>query len=868
MSASPAPSPNTNDNRESYSSTSPPLPVDSGGPGSRSYTPALLDMFNKSSSSSSKNNNKNTITSNTSNDDDGTHHHAMMNNNHNSNNGGVVSRGGAPNSDSKPPRHASFNFQIQSKQNNNNQIGNSSESQSPLQPLPLIKDQLQVVEVTRNGRTRKEIKRFETQVSFDKGFYLTIRAIQLLKQEIKGGLIVVGIAGPSGAGKTVFSKKILEFMPGIEHISMDMYNDASVLLEDNFDDPRLTDYATLLENIQSLKDGNSAEVPIYDFKSSKRVGYRHVEVPKARVVIIEGIYALSERLRPLLDLRVSVTGGVHFDLLKRVMRDIHRSGQAPESIIHQISETVYPMYKAYIEPDLRTAHLRIVNSFNPFAGFQDPTYILKSDKVPTDEEIESVLDHSNPESPVTRTDEVETADIYLLPPNEDPEQCTSWLRLRNRDGHYSLMFEETVTDGPIMISPRIKFGVGVRILGGLMALGYEVGAILKRRGREWSDDLLTIKVDWIESLDRAYVQIQSKSRVAAEEAGEKLGLEGTYIPTSFIEQVQMEKLTLELREQMTEEIKHKFSGLLSINRPNGTGGGYDIETNHIVPPAMGSNVSSRANSVHSGSLKTHEDGSGRHPLQAELEVNAERLNEMNALNRSGSDGEGRHYNEASSPRHSYGVNGESTPFGLSNNNTSNNNNNNNNGGGYSSEKEQRTPDRRRPQTPFRQPKPDQIPGLHQRDISGLSEDYGGNGVRNTPTPHYYIEGSSSSNLEQKFVWLSRKLEDVVTAVSQIQQQQQIQQLYNYQQQQQQQQQSSPLAWTTPREGFSQQTPPLPSTSSSSSVGDALRTLESKLARIEENERKLAARHSAISLGLATFVGAATVFGLLANSREK
>jgi uridine kinase len=789
----------------------------------------------------------------------------MMNNN--PNNGGVVSRGGAPNSDSKPPRHASFNFQIQSKQNNNNQIENSSES-SPLQPLPLIKDQLQVVEVTRNGRTRKEIKRFETQVSFDKGFYLTIRAIQLLKQEIKGGLIVVGIAGPSGAGKTVFSKKILEFMPGIEHISMDMYNDASVLLEDNFDDPRLTDYATLLENIQSLKDGNSAEVPIYDFKSSKRVGYRHVEVPKARVVIIEGIYALSERLRPLLDLRVSVTGGVHFDLLKRVMRDIHRSGQAPESIIHQISETVYPMYKAYIEPDLRTAHLRIVNSFNPFAGFQDPTYILKSDKVPTDEEIESVLDHSNPESPVTRTDEVETADIYLLPPNEDPEQCTSWLRLRNRDGHYSLMFEETVTDGPIMISPRIKFGVGVRILGGLMALGYEVGAILKRRGREWSDDLLTIKVDWIESLDRAYVQIQSKSRVAAEEAGEKLGLEGTYIPTSFIEQVQMEKLTLELREQMTEEIKHKFSGLLSINRPNGTGGGYDIETNHIVPPAMGSNVSSRANSVHSGSLKTHEDGSGRHPLQAELEVSAERMNEMNALNRSGSDGEGRHYNEASSPRHSYGVNGESTPFGLSNNNTSNNNNNNN-GGGYSSEKEQRTPDRRRPQTPFRQPKPDQIPGLHQRDVSGLSEDYGGNGVRNTPTPHYYIEGSSSSNLEQKFDWLSRKLEDVVTAVSQIQQQQQIQQLYNYQQQQQQQQHSSPLAWTTPREGFSQQTPPLPSTSSSSSsVGDALRTLESKLARIEENERKLAARHSAISLGLATFVGAATVFGLLANSREK
>lgn len=65
-----------------------------------------------------------------------------------------------------------------------------------------------------------------------------------------------------------------------------------------------------------------------------------LNVPTSRIVIVEGIYALSEKLRPLLDLRVSVTGGVHFDLVKRVLRDIDRSGQAPEDIIHQISETV------------------------------------------------------------------------------------------------------------------------------------------------------------------------------------------------------------------------------------------------------------------------------------------------------------------------------------------------------------------------------------------------------------------------------------------------------------------------------------------------------------------------------------------------
>jgi len=417
----------------------------------------------------------------------------------------------------------------------------------------LIKDALRLVErKSTDGKKRMEIARVDEQLSFDKGFYLTIRAIQLLKASAPDDTILVGIAGPSGAGKTVFTSKIQEFMPGAVTLSMDMYNDSSMLLEGNFDDPRLTDYQCLLENLQGLKKGETVQVPVYDYKQSKRTGYNTITCPKSKVVIVEGIYALSEKLRPMLDLRVSVTGGVHFDLVKRVLRDINRSGQAPESIIHQISETVYPMYKAFIEPDLRTAHLKVVNSFNPFAGFQDPTYILKSDRVPSEERIKSILGDGH-----TFTDEVETADIYLLPPNEDPETCTSWLRMRNRDGHYTLMFAETVTDGPIMISPRIKFEVGVRILGGLMALGYVVGAIMKRRSKEWSDDLLTIKVDWVEGLDRSFVQVQGRLRSAVEEAGKKLGLNGTYIAHSYIEQVQLEQLTKELTS-LTDDLKERF----------------------------------------------------------------------------------------------------------------------------------------------------------------------------------------------------------------------------------------------------------------------------------------------------------------------
>ncbi|CAI5941278.1 unnamed protein product [Closterium sp. NIES-64] len=389
----------------------------------------------------------------------------------------------------------------------------------------LLKQQLQLVaRKTPDGKERKEIAVIPETLSFEKGFFLFIRAVQLLTQ-------------------------VLNFMPGITVISMDNYNVASRVIDGNFDDPRITDYELLLSNLQGLREGRTVQVPIYDFKCSTRVGFREVKVPKSRIVIIEGIYALSERLRPLLDLRVSITGGVHFDLVKRVLRDIDRSGQAPEEIIHQISETVYPMYKAFIEPDLQTAHIRIVNKFNPFSGFQDATYILKapeSDPAEAEARIRSVLSAEA----VAGSESEETYDIYLLPPGEDKETCQSYLRMRNRDGRYSLMFEECVTDGPFVITPRITFEVSVRLLGGLMALGYEMAHILRRESRVFRDKQqhivvkvdrleqikktfmqhVIVKVDRLKQIKKTFMQVQDRKRVR--EITAQLGMEGRYSPAA------------------------------------------------------------------------------------------------------------------------------------------------------------------------------------------------------------------------------------------------------------------------------------------------------------------------------------------------
>lgn len=417
----------------------------------------------------------------------------------------------------------------------------------------LLKEQLSTVKyVDDNGKTRYKIKPVIGDLTFDKGFYMFVRAVQLLTEKISG-VIIVGLAGPSGSGKTAFSAKITDFLPGVTVLSLDNYNDASRLIDGNFDDPRLTDYDLLLENLGHLRAGKSAQVPHYDFKQSKRTGYSAVPVPRSRIVIVEGIYALSARLRPHLDLRVSIQGGVHFDLVKRVLRDVNRSAQQPEEIIEQISATVYPMYKTFIEPDLKTADLRIFNSFNPFSGLMNATYILKSAHSVSHHQIKALLkaDHSF-------QTETETHDIYLVPPGEDTETCQSWIRMRNREGRYSLMFEEWVTDGPFIISPRITFEVGVRILGGLMALGYQIGTIMKKTSTVFRDDHLTIKLDDIEGMGRRFVQVQGKVRAEVAAAGKALGLDDHYIPRSYIEQVQLERLT-EQFQTVTEEMQRRFA---------------------------------------------------------------------------------------------------------------------------------------------------------------------------------------------------------------------------------------------------------------------------------------------------------------------
>lgn len=397
--------------------------------------------------------------------------------------------------------------------------------------------EIELDEVSVNGRYT--IKQKSETLSFDKGFFVAVKAIQVLRKRHEGKVIVVGVAGPSGAGKTSLAQKIISILPKSVLISLDNYLDTSQkVIDENFDDYRLVDFELLKSNLIDLIENKQTKLPLYDFRKSGRYAYKTVSPPESKVVVVEGTYALHESVRPYLDLQISISGGVHFDLIKRVFRDIQRTGQKPQEAIQQITETVHPMYKAFIEPDLNRAQIRIVNKFNPFSGLLNPYYILKAlKKDVTEQEVLKILTPGKIIGPTI----AKYYDIYLHPPGVDPKNCVDWIRMRNSDGVYSIMFFEDIKEGGFIISPRVNYTVSVKILSGLMALGYQIGAIIHRKSTIFKDDRVKISFDTLEELGETYMQVKGLDRLQVADVMQQLtnSNEKAYIPLSYIDLYQM-----------------------------------------------------------------------------------------------------------------------------------------------------------------------------------------------------------------------------------------------------------------------------------------------------------------------------------------
>lgn len=178
-------------------------------------------------------------------------------------------------------------------------------------------------------------------------------------------MIIIGIAGGTGSGKTTVVKKIMErFRPDeVVLLPQDSYykDSSKVPIEErqniNFDHPDAFDWALLSKHISMLKKGESIEQPIYSYITSTRQKETiHIE-PK-EVVIIEGILALwDKKLRSLMDLKIFVDADPDERLIRVIQRDVIERGRTAEAVMERYMRVLKPMHMEFIEPCKRYADL-------------------------------------------------------------------------------------------------------------------------------------------------------------------------------------------------------------------------------------------------------------------------------------------------------------------------------------------------------------------------------------------------------------------------------------------------------------------------------------------------------------------------------
>jgi len=178
-------------------------------------------------------------------------------------------------------------------------------------------------------------------------------------------MLVIGIAGGTGSGKTTVVRKIIENLPKgeVAVLSQDSYyKDNSHLplekrQEINFDHPQALEFDLLIKHIKELKEGNSIKEPMYSYLTCTRSEETKKVQPK-KVVILEGILVLTNKsLRDLFDIKVFVHADADDRLNRVIKRDIVERGRSVEKVLERYDKSVKPMHLQFIEPSKRYADL-------------------------------------------------------------------------------------------------------------------------------------------------------------------------------------------------------------------------------------------------------------------------------------------------------------------------------------------------------------------------------------------------------------------------------------------------------------------------------------------------------------------------------
>ena len=189
-------------------------------------------------------------------------------------------------------------------------------------------------------------------------------------------MLIIGIAGGTGSGKTTVVNSIIEELKNeeVDVISQDSYyQDTSHLsyeerTEINFDHPKSIDFDLLVSHLKDLKAGRSIQQPVYSFKEHNRTR-ETLRIDPRKVIIVEGILILTHPdIREMFDIKIYVHADSDERLIRRLKRDIAERGRDLDEVLNRYQNTLKPMHQQFIEPTKEFADIIIpTNRFNTVA---------------------------------------------------------------------------------------------------------------------------------------------------------------------------------------------------------------------------------------------------------------------------------------------------------------------------------------------------------------------------------------------------------------------------------------------------------------------------------------------------------------------
>ena len=177
-------------------------------------------------------------------------------------------------------------------------------------------------------------------------------------------ILVIGIAGGTGSGKTTLMNNLIDqFRDHVTLLSHDNYykRHDDLTYEErcqlNYDEPAALETDLMAAHLDQLRQGNAIDCPVYDFTQHNRSD-KTIHIVPRKVIIVEGILIFENKeLRDLMDIRIFVDTDADVRLCRRIVRDVRERGRTLESVVEQYQNTVKPMHEMYVEPSKKFANI-------------------------------------------------------------------------------------------------------------------------------------------------------------------------------------------------------------------------------------------------------------------------------------------------------------------------------------------------------------------------------------------------------------------------------------------------------------------------------------------------------------------------------